>query len=411
MRRGEVALVLAILAGLVVAAILGERAAPSGDLFDLRRSTLLSGPNGAKGLTDALEALGVRVERRRRAWFRLGADTSSLDRSTLLVFLDIARALPLTEVELSTLRDFVAGGGSVFLAGRNDLESCLGVDIVDLLLEGGPDSLVVGEDAEDRQVRPSRAVLDWRAAGDPDRREELPCVPLVPPRVDTLLSGVDGRSVAWRMHFGGGGRAIVLADSRYVSNRDLRETDAGVVVLPWVIEPPPSVVLVDEYHQGFGRRGSIFAAAWRWARSSPLGWAMLQLAVAGLAGLAVASVRFGPAIKLGERRRRSPVEHLDALAVGLERAEAGGTAIQLMVSGLRRRLRSRAVVSRRRRDDSGQWLATLALGARGANAGRAVDRLRGILMERESEERVRRAALAVEDVWEALTHENRPSRS
>ena len=137
MRRGEATLVLAILAGLVVAAVLGQRAAPRGDLLDPRRSTLLPGPRGAKGLTDVLEALGIPVDRRRRAWFRLAADSASLDHTALLVLLDVASALPLTDVELRTLRDFVAHGGSAFLAGRNDLETCFRVKIVDL----SPDSL------------------------------------------------------------------------------------------------------------------------------------------------------------------------------------------------------------------------------------------------------------------------------
>lgn len=410
MRRGELGLILAILAGLVVAAVLGQQAAPNRDLLDFRRSTLLAGPNGAKGLADALEALGVQVQRRRRAWFRLGEDTSSLDRSALLTFLDVARVLPLTEVELRGLRDFVARGGSVFLAGRNDLESCFGVEIDEL----GPDSLPLGGDVVDRDLGPSRAVLDWRARPDPSSPpgwEEVVCEPLVATRVDRLLTTVDGRSAALRLRFSGGGSAILLADSRYVSNRDLKTSDAGAVVLHWVMDPPPSVVIVDEYHQGFGRRASIFAAAWRWARTSPLGLAMLQLAFAGLAGLAVAAVRFGPATRAVQRRRRSPVEHLDALAVALERAGAADTAVRLMVAGLRRRFGRRAVVPQLRRNDTDQWLETLRSGTRSAGTRRAVDRLIQLATERGSGERVCQAALAVEDVWDAVTHENTPVKS
>ncbi len=414
MRRGELILILAVLLGLAIAAMLGQRAAPTGELFDLRRSTFLTGPNGAKGLADILTGLGVEVERRRRAWFDLTIDTVPSDSSTLLVLLDVAPVKPLTGPELQMLRDFVAHGGWVFLAGHTDVERCFGVEISSLLLARRADSLPVEAGAGGRRLSFTRAVLDsvrGDAGRDADVWEEGGCVSLAPSNIDTLLSVTDGRAVALRLHFRSGGRAIVLADSRYVSNRDIKETDAGLVVVPWLIDPSLSVVVVDEYHQRFGRRGSLFAAAWRWARSSPAGWAILQLAFAGLVGLAVTAVRFGPALSVITRRRRSPIEHLDALAIGLDRAEAGETAVRLLVSGLRRRLRPRAVAWRRTHDDVAQWLASLEMGARGAEAHDNVEQLRRILQERGSGERVLRTALAVEDVWEALTHESEPRRS
>src|SRR2546426_3232421 len=52
---------------------------------------------------------------------------------------------------------------------------------------------------------------------------------------------------------------------------------------------------------------------------------------------AVAAVRFGPARPVLERRRRSPLEHLEALAAGLEGAVGVDTSIGLTVAGLRRR--------------------------------------------------------------------------
>src|SRR3989475_4876256 len=94
----------------------------------------------------------------------------------------------------------------------------------------------------------------------------------------------------------------------------------------------------DEYHQGFGKERSILGVLVGWLAGTPGGWALLQLVAVGLAGLAVAAVRFGPARPVLERRRRSPLEHLEALAAGLEGAAGVDTSIGLTVAGLRRRL-------------------------------------------------------------------------
>src|SRR5207244_11132739 len=66
--------------------------------------------------------------------------------------------------------------------------------------------------------------------------------------------------------------------------------------------------------------------------------ARLQLLGVALVALAVTAVRFGPARSVIERRRRSPLEHVEALAAGLEGAGGVDTAVGLTVSGLRRRL-------------------------------------------------------------------------
>jgi len=116
-------------------------------------------------------------------------------------------------------------------------------------------------------------------------------------------------------------------------------------------------------------------------------------------GLAMAAVRFGPAQQVIERRRRSPLEHLEALAAGLEGAAGVETAVDLTVSGLRRRL-GRAGVPRAAQ--MGSWLAGLEL-ALATPAGRdAVRRLQRIVTQPGGPERALAAAQAVEDVWEEL---------
>ncbi len=417
---------------LVLAALAGVRSAPSEDLFDVRRSTQLTGPDGAKGFADALEALGVRVERRRRALFGIAADTVAVDPNAWFALLslipqplDFSRAargaggggaLP-SPVEARELMRYVARGGALLLVGGTGIERCLGVRVV-RLPRGERDVVEVSSPSGAEELPAARYVLrriggavQERGAADSDEFGTPRCE--APEIVSTrlLLRAANGRAVAWKMRLEGGGRVILVADSRYFSNQFLRETDAGLAVLRWLLDEGPTRVIVDEYHQGFGKGGSIFGAAWYWARTRPGGWAILQLAFAGLLALAVSAVRFGPALRVVERRRRSPLEHLDALAVGLERAEGRDTAVQLITMGLRRRLSRTGHLRRASGRDLKQWLESLALAARSNDARAAVKRLGWLLRERGGDEHVLNAARSVEDVWEALRPAHRYKRS
>jgi len=115
--------------------------------------------------------------------------------------------------------------------------------------------------------------------------------------------------------------------------------------------------------------------------------------------LAAAAVRFGPALTVIERRRRSPLEHLEALAAGLEGAAGVETAVGLIVSGLRRRLSRGGYAPS---GDPRQWLLALELATPTPRGRAAVRRLQQIITHPGGPERVLAAAQAVEDVWEEL---------
>jgi hypothetical protein len=224
---------------------------------------------------------------------------------------------------------------------------------------------------------------------------EPTCAPLLPLSVDTLLRARDGRPAAWRMQFRGGGRVIQLADARYVSNRALRDSDAGILVLPWILGERRAWVVFDEYHHGFGTGGSVVRATGRWLVTTPMGWALLQLGLAGVI----------------DRRRRSSIEHVEALAAGLQRAHGVQVAVDLVTRGLQRRLRGRGRASRRAAGAVDGWLAALRRGVREPEARAKIDVLAGIVRKRGGDERVLEAATAVEDVWEVLTREHKPTAS
>lgn len=299
--------------------------------------------------------------------------------------------------------EWVGRGGRLVLAGPTGVERCFGLAVSAWDPPEERTSPGVSPLPAPRWVLARVAPTEVRGEGGPD---DVPfdegaatCVPLRVARETTLHQTVTGRAVARRLELEGGGRVTVISDAALVSNRALKETDAGVVVLPWVLDLAENGVAFDEYHQGFGVGGSIWSASWRWAVSAPAGWALLQLVFAALLAIGAAAVRFGPALHVVERRRRSPVEHLEALAAGLEGAAAHDTAVELIVAGLRRRLSARGATLRPRR--AMDWLASLSHAARTQGARAAVARLTAAV-ERPESGGVLAAARATEDLWEAL---------
>jgi uncharacterized protein DUF4350 len=405
LRRGEVSLVAASLGILIVAAILGVRGATPMLPEEGPLSTREPGPGGAKGLATVLENLGVAVTRWQRPLFDFASDTVRIDPRRVLAFLDITWPTP---EELEALRGYVARGGRVFVAGSTGIERCFGYE---LQSPGWRhrylDSVAVATPDPTWRVPEAREVfapLRASAAGARRQRDDARACPiLVPDARDTLLRALDRRvPVALRLGFRGGGEAVLLADARYLRNRALKETDAGLLVLGWFADGRTRVVTVDEYHQGYGSKTSmfgLFAASWQWLTGNPAGWALLQLAAVLLIGLAVSAARFGPARAVIERRRRSPLEHLEALAAGLEGAAGVDTAVALAVSGLRRRLGRSGIMPA---EVQHSWLAALELALPTPAGRRAVRRLQDLVSRPGGPERALAAAQAVEDVWEEL---------
>jgi hypothetical protein len=402
-RRPELLLLAGFAAALVVTAILGRSAAPDTTLRDPRASTFLSGPAGASALAEAMEVLGVPVERRRIPLFSVPDDVDPRGGAVLAV---IEPAAPLTEGEIGAVVAWIERGGRAILAGHTGIEERLGLSVEDVRSADAPSkvSLLVTGPPGIGDLPPVEALLgrSTPGAGEPPR----------PPvaRRDTLLVASRDRPVAERLVVAGGGAALVLADASWLTNRALRETDVGALVIPWMLEGGVRRLVVDEYHQGFGHHGAILWATWSWLRRSPAGWMMLQLAAAGLVALAVAAFRFGPAVHRTEGRRRSPLEHVDALAAGLERAGGGQTAVALLARGLRRRLRRSGLEPTERGRE--RWLAALARATFDAEARAAVTRLGWLVRDSSREpEHVLRTAQAVEDVWEALKRPSGRARS
>jgi hypothetical protein len=396
-QRTELALVAGVVFVLAMTAgLVGVQRAQLSDL-DPRRSTFLAGPSGARGFAEALEQLGVRVEAFRRP---TGAfDTVAAPR-TLTAFLDPTRTLSPHEgpVVAGLRTDLLVAGLGAGAAFR-----CLGWNV----LVRRYDSLAVAPPpgAEARRFPRPRAVLVKRdsavAVDSADAEDGAPvrCTAPTARAVDTLLRTTEGQPIAVRLALDDGRTATLVADGRLFTNRALRQTAAGPFVLGLVV-PRYDRVIVDEYHHGYDASRSLSGATIGWTFRSPWGWAILQLAGVGLVALLAAGVRFGPIRSGIERRRRSPLEHVRALATALAAARGHDVAVRLIVQGLRRRL---SATGRTAPGAVGPWLDGLAPAVRSPAGRTALETLQSVSHRSASAEDVLRAADAVETLWEELT--------
>jgi len=407
LRRGERALVAAAIGTIAVAAVLGALLAPTSSLTDRRLSTYLAGPYGAKGLGQTLTRLGAEVLRWRKPYFTL-PDSAHPDTTRLLAFLDVS--LPSGGLESETIRSYVARGGRVFIAGPGGIDGCFGFR-TRFLRDDAASSL---RHPDAHELYAARRVLEPVKPESLARTRLAPpggersCVPRRAARVDTLLRTDGGAPVAVRLGWPGSGTVILLADEHLLTNRSLKETDAGLVIIPWLLAGGVREVVFDEYHLGFGTGGSLASVSWDWLLSHPLGWAILQCVGAAILALAVQAVRFGPVRLRRERRRRSALEHVDALAAGLERSRGDDVAIQIMISSLRRRL---SPAGRSSSGDEREWIERLEASMLEPGARAAARRLLTTMVTPAAPDRLLTVAQSVEEVWEELRPPTMPKAS
>ena len=402
--RRELALAVLLAVAVAVAVLAGRGRSPSREsAFERRTSAFLAGPRGSKATYDVLARLGVPVERRQRPLF--GLTREGARRPGLLVVLD--PPLDLQAAEIAEVVRYVRGGGAVLAAGDGGgIAACAGW-IATRAGQGLRDSLPVVPRGLELRLPAVASVLK------PVAREKTPppdasCPLLVASRADTLLAGRDGRPVVLRLRYPRGGQVTLAADPGYFRNVVWRQTGVAAFAMPLFLAGRRGAIVWDEYHQRFGRGGSLTAATLAWLAGAPAGWAMLQLAAVLLVALAVAAVRFGPARPVIDVRRRSPLEHLEALAAGLESAAGVDTAVALTVSGLRRRLSRTGQV---RQGDAQSWLPALELALPTPRGRAAARRIQQALRQPGGAERVLAAAQAVEDVWEELHPRTTPAAS
>ncbi|MEO8201624.1 MAG: hypothetical protein ABI679_13940 [Gemmatimonadota bacterium] len=399
-----------ILLSLAVLLVLGILAAAAGasknrvPSQDPRRSTFLSGPFGAKAYADALTILHVRIDHYRQRTAALPTLKPGATRP-ILALLDPLN--PIDGTQAADLLRFLDKQGDLLLAGNGTSAAmrCFGFDVD---WRGGDSTPVYR--VENGVVDP--APVSWTADGvlaalalnvirdssDMSAGAMPECTVRRGIRIDTLLVTAGGRLAAARLEFDSGRSVTLVADGVIFSNLRLKESEAGLVTLR-MIAGKYSRAMFDEFEHGYGPSGSLLGATIGWSLKSPLGWAAWQLAFVSLLALLASAIRFGVSRSVIDRRRRSPLEHVRALATALAAARGNHVAVDLMVRGLRRRL---SPVGTPSRGDPRPWLETLSLNVRSEQSRQAVTTLLNLIRRAPVSDSVLRAANAVEDVWQDL---------
>jgi hypothetical protein len=385
---------LLVLGLLAVAA--GSRRDRSADR-EAGRSTYLTGPAGGSAFAEAAAGLGVKVERYRRPTATLAPPDSV---PTVVAVLGPRSALTPADARhlLELPVDLLLAGSAAESAIR-----CFGYRVVprswrDSIRTRSPEGaehLPAPRVVSALRADSARTVVDSGSGYDGRRvRCEVPHAS----RVDTLLETLRERPVVVRLSYPEGRTVTLVADDGLFRNRTLRRTLAGGFVLGLVADRYDRMI-VDEYHHGYTAAGSLGAAALAWSTRSPWGWMVWQIVAVGLVALVASGVRFGPVRSAIERRRRSPMEHVRALATTLAASRGHDVAVRLMVQGLRRRL-SRG--GRPAAADLDAWVESLAPSVRSDRGREALETLTDTLRTQPDAASVLAAGNAVETLWEEL---------
>jgi hypothetical protein len=140
----------------------------------------------------------------------------------------------------------------------------------------------------------------------------------------------------------GRGRVVVYSDPDLLRNDVVRicRWDIGhrvVESLDWVAAGRRQALVFDEYDQGYGTQPSMWRVSREFLFGSTVGRAFAQAIGAALVLMLALGVRPIPPRDVPRIERRSPLEHVDALARAYERINATRLVARRLAAGLRRR--------------------------------------------------------------------------
>lgn len=351
-------LALSIVAGAIIIVALITPEATGGRTGDSRLSSRSTQPQGASVLYELAGRLGWRTSRRVADSIPLG-DTSS-------VHLVLDPIIPPSELETRDVLDRVRrGAGLVFVLGSGPMADSLGlgslvprtgtvIGAAQILVSTSGTLVADSIGACDRH---NEGVLSAGLPFWPDRQTHILALRwkgVQPPGSQTLasvktVSGVLGDQLPAAIGFPlGRGRVAVAADPDLLRNDVLRVCRwgadvAALRILEYVSDGAPGGgrrqrLVFDEYHQGYGEQPGTMRGIFMYLGRTGSGHVVLQLAAAGLVLLLAMGPRLLPP-RVAERiERRSPLEHVDALARAYRAVGATRTATARLVHGVRRRV-------------------------------------------------------------------------
>ena len=323
-------LLAALTTGLLTIALL-QGGTGAQERYDPRVSTMRTGISGAQAYFHLLEELGLQVDRHFE-------DPAALPADAPIALVLLSPFVGLRPAEIDTLLKRVERGDGLLIASGVGVSSMSAGGIA-----GGPGAIPLldrlGFDTrfhfDSVPVRPA-GLFEARGIGALSAAHATFEPTEDAPAFDPLIVSDSGPVALTFEH--GAGRVVAFADPRYFTNRDLRRGDNALVAANAVAAFWSRGVLFDEYHQGFQAEGRLERSVVSFLVGHPLGWAALQLALAGLALLWLRGTRLGAPRPPTPPRRRSEMEHVEALATAYEKARAHRLAADRIRHGLVRRL-------------------------------------------------------------------------
>ncbi len=378
--------VAAFLVVVVVGAILTPNTNPESAG---RLTTFASDPGGSRGFHEVARRLGWPVTRQLTPLY------APLDSSAIYVVLQ--PPVDVTSLETSALLNAVrAGAGLLLVPGRaSAIIDSLGLKAVHTSL--GPHEIVRRSAWDSLGVRPTTswpfAVIELTDSAPPD------AVTLLATRRLRSNFVIDTQALVLGVPLGKG-RIAILADGDILENADLRDETTAVLpirLLEWLAPGRRPPVVFTEYHQGYGRHPSVTRSIRTAVFQTAPGRAVVQLLAAGAVLLLVHGIRPISPRPRARVERRSPIEHVGALAHAYAQVNATRTATRRLVHGLRRR---HPIGTLRAASDE-EYLASLT--ARYPAVARQVELLLSAMATSQSPERFRDAGAAVVHIERTLS--------
>jgi len=353
-RSVRLSLILAIAAVIIVLLALFTPEAESGRSGDDRLSSLSTGPLGAQGLYELAERLGWRVARR--------YDDTTLAGDSGVVQLVLAPPVSPSAIETHEMLERVRRGGALLYVmpdgGGDALDDSLRVRHGDAgVLAPAAEAATCpprerGFSELASSLWPDSRVHLWTLRWRKNARPALTVFASVDHVVVTEITRsprtFDTSSVAAAGFTYGRGRVVVVADPDLLRNDVLRICHWGAAVIAVRMleylsgrdEPPPhrDQLVFDEYHQGRGVHPGTFRGIALYLSRAASGHMLLQLGAAGLLVLLAVGPRALPPRDSERIERRSPIEHVEALARAYLQVGATKTATARLLHGVRRRV-------------------------------------------------------------------------
>lgn len=320
-----------ILGGVLVAVLVVATIStvPSGYGYPLvpRLSTNLPSPDGAKALYLTLRKLGVGVGRRQAPL----ADAGPLPPALAI----LAPEDRLTPGEISAVLDRVRSGGRLLWVATppwSPMADSLHLRTVQAK-PPTPTQMGYGRFAGIVTHHPWTegvdSVRDFRFGWVGRSVHRKGVTPLVTADDSVVLAFVETL---------GAGRIVAFADRTPVENRGIRDSGAAPILVRAAASLAGDDTLVfDEFHHGF-RGGSVLQGVAGFLAHRATGHVVAQLALVGLLALLGAAVRLGAPSRADPGQRRSPIEHVEALARVYQEAGAVRRPRLFLVGGLARSL-------------------------------------------------------------------------